>query len=290
MQESWKQGSKVSDMTSPPHWAFATHKGGVGKTALLTLMAAAAAEIGHRVLVVDMDPQANATRRLRAALPEDVNERMAASLAGVLQRPRRGGAGSILTPCGWGGIYTERITVAPGHLELELLALTAGSASSERRLLTALADVVDPFDVVMIDCPPNLLSHLIDNAWTAADLLFVPVEPEYDSVEAARRVAQRVEADKDTLNPDLQVAGYIVNRYRSTLSLHQQRALEVASIDGSDSLCPIRVPELVAFKNSSEKAAPLSEFGSQGADMAALAGEVYAWMRLRTEHLMGAVA
>lgn len=271
--------------TQPPHWAFATHKGGVGKTLLLQAAAAAAAELGRRVLVVDMDPQANATRRLRARVPQDPDQRAAASLAAVLRRPGRGEAASTVVPCGWGGTYTDSIRVAPGHLELELLAATAAQASSERRLLTALAGVVDDYDVVMIDCPPNLLSHLIDNAWTDSDLLWVPTEPEYDSVEAARRVHQRVLADRDTLNPDLAVGGLVVNRYRSSLALHRQRAAEVATILGDDAVCPVRLPELVAMKNASEHAAPLREAGSAGRNMAALARDVFGWMLARTETL-----
>jgi chromosome partitioning protein len=279
----------VAAMTAP-HWAFSTHKGGVGKTLLVMLMAAAAAESGKRVLVVDMDAQANATRRLRVALPQDLDARVAATLAGVLIRPTRGIAASVIAPCGWGGIYTDHIDVAPGHLDLELLASTAAQASSERRLLTALAGAVDDYDLVLIDCPPQLLGHTIDIAWTAADLVIVPVEPEYDSVEAARRVAERVLADRDTLNPDLQVGGYMINRYRSSLSLHQSRANEVATISGPDAVCPIRLPELVALKNSTEEARPLAELGTQGLNMAALARDIFQWQFDRSRVLMGAAA
>jgi chromosome partitioning protein len=257
---------------------------------LVAQMAAAAAEAGHRVLVVDMDPQSNVTRRLGVRLPADLDARIDATLAGVLPRPRRSAAARILTPCGWGSIYTERIDVAPGHLDLELLASTAAQASSEKRLLTALAGVTDGYDVVMIDCPPNLLSHLIDNAWTASDQLWVPVEPEFDAVEAARRVVERVEQDRDTLNPDLQVGGFVINRFRTSLSLHQTRADEVASILGPEAVCPVRLPELVAFKNSSEAAAPLAEQGSDGRAMASLIRDVYKWQRERTTTLMGAAA
>lgn len=277
-------------MTSPPHIAAANHKGGVGKTGTVQGLAVAAADEGHRVLAVDMDAQGNLTRRLRAALPDDLNTRSAASLAGVLQRPARGEVERILVPCGYGGVYSERIDVAPAHLDLELLSLTAGQASASRRLLTALAGVVDDYDLVLIDCPPNLLSHLIDLAWTASDVLLVPTEPEYDSVEAARRVYARVLQDREMLNPDLQVAGFIVNRYRQALSLHQQRASELARIAGPETVCPTRLPELVPFKNSSENARPLSEQGADGRAMAGLMRDVYRWIRSRTEIAMGVSA
>lgn len=274
---------------TPPHWAIATHKGGTGKTKQIELIAAAGAEAGDRILVVDMDAQANATRRLRARVPEDPAERVTASLASVLQRPAKGEIERILVPCGWGGTYTERITVAPSHLDLELLAQTAMQANSSRRLLTALAGVVDDFDVVLIDCPPNLLSHLIDNAWTAADLLWIPVEPEFDAVEAARRVVQRVGADRDMLNPDLQVAGFIINRYRQALNLHKKRSGEVGRILDEDAVCPVRFPELVALKNGSELAKPMAEV-DDGRAMATLARDAYTWLRTRSGKLMGVAA
>jgi chromosome partitioning protein len=274
---------------TPPHWAIATHKGGTGKTKLIELVSAAAAEAGDRVLFVDMDAQANGTRRLRAQIPDDPAKRVEASLASVLQRPGKGEIERILVPCGWGGIYTERITIAPSHLDLELLAQTAMQANSSRRLLTALAGVVDDFDVVLIDCPPNLLSHLIDNAWTAADLLWVPVEPEFDAVEAARRVCERVNADRDMLNPELQVGGFIINRFRTSLNLHKQRAGEVGQIIDPDSVCPIRFPELVALKNGSELAKPMAEV-DDGRAMATLARDAYTWLKKRTGALMGVAA
>jgi cellulose biosynthesis protein BcsQ len=223
-------------------------------------------------------------------LPADIEARAAASLASVLQRPARGEVDRILTPCGYGGVYSEQISIAPGHLELELLALTAGQASSEKRLLTALAGVVDRFDVVLIDCPPNLLSHSIDNAWTASDVVIIPSDPEYDAVEAAKRVRQRVMADRDTLNPDLQVAGFVANRFRSSLSLHKQRAGELAAIEGPEALCPVMVPELASLKDAGERARPLVECGTQGRNHAALIRDAYGWLRERTAAVMGAGA
>jgi chromosome partitioning protein len=274
---------------TPPHIALANHKGGVGKTGIVQSLAAAAAEAGDRVLCVDVDPQGNLTRRLRAALPDDLEARAAASLAGVLQRPARGEIERILVPCGYGGIYTERIMVAPAHLELELLALTAGMPASERRLLTALAGVVDDFDVVLLDCPPNLLSHLIDLAWTASDVVVIPTEPEYDAVEAAKRVRQRILADRVNLNADLQIGGLLVNRYRTSLSLHQQRAQEIAAIEGPAATCPVRIPELAAFKDASELATPLAEgSNSKSRDMASLMRDVYRWVRERSDVVMAA--
>lgn len=275
-------------MTAPPHIAFANHKGGEGKTFEVQAQAAAAAEEGLNVLCVDMDAQGNLTRRLAAAVPEDPELRAAASLASVLQRPAKGEIERVLVPCGWGGIYSERIMVAPAHLELELLSLTAGQPSSERRLLTALTGVVDSFDVIMIDCPPHLLSHQIDNAWCASDVVMIPVVPEYDGIEAARRIRQRVIQDADLLNPDLVVGGFLINRYRQVLSLHQQRISDILAIEGPESVCPVRMPEAPTFKNMGELAVPLSALGtSDGRMMASLMRDQFKWTRQRVALKMG---
>ncbi len=269
----------------PPHIAVANHKGGVGKTSTTAGIAAAGAEAGHRVLVVDMDPQGNSTRRLRARVPDDPADRAAASLVAVLGAPARGEAARIITPCGWGGLYSEYIDVLPSDLDLELLGLTAGLPSAERRLLRALAGVVDAYDLVLIDCPPSLLSHLTDNAWTASDYLLVPCEAEFESVQAARRVAERIERDRHNLNPDLQIAGIIPTRFRSNLVVHRKRMEDMERISGADAICPTRFPEIAAIKKSTEKALPLMECGSQGRDMAALFRDTYAWTRKRISHI-----
>jgi chromosome partitioning protein len=274
----------------PPHVAIANHKGGVGKTGLSQGLAVAAAEAGHRVLVVDMDAQGNLTRRLRAQVPTDPDERQHSSLAAVLQRPSKGEIERVLVPCGYGGFYSERITIAPAHLDLELLSRTAAQAASERRLLKALMGVVADFDLVLIDCPPNLLSHQIDIAWTASDVLLLPCEGEYDAVEAARRISERVVADRDTLNPELEIAGIVVNRYRSNLAVHQKRAGEMAKIVGPEGVCPTRLPELVAMKNMAELAKPLEQCDAQGRAMAPLFRDVYQWSRQRIDIVMKGAA
>ncbi|MFF3159342.1 ParA family protein [Streptomyces sp. NPDC057910] len=238
-----------------------------------------------------MDAQGNLTRRLRAQVPAAPEDRARASLAAVLQRPAVGEIERILVPCGYDDpTYSERITIAPGHLELELLSLTAGTASAEKRLLRALHGVTDEFDLVVIDCPPNLLSHQIDIAFSAADVLLLPCEPEYDAVESARRIYERVDRDRHTLNPDLAVAGMIVNRYRPNLNVHQERVGEISKIRGDEHVCPTRVHELVSIKNQAEYARPLRADSAQGREAADAFRDIYTWLRTRIATVTGAAA
>ncbi|MBK3636728.1 ParA family protein [Streptomyces sp. MBT97] len=268
----------------PPHIAVANHKGGIGKSFLTQSLAVAAAEIGHRVLVVDMDAQGNITRRLQAQVPADPAERAAASLYAVLSNPARGEAARILTPCGYGGIYTDRIMIAPADLDLELLALTAGQPAAERRLLRALTGVVADFDLVLIDCPPSLLNHQIDLAWTASDYVFMPCEAEFDAVQSARRIKERILRDSHKLNEELRIGGIIVNRYRN-ISVHKKRVEEMERISGPGGVCPVKIPEIAVLKDMSEYARPIAESGSQGRNMASLLRDVYEWTRTRITDL-----
>ena len=268
----------------PPHWAISTHKGGCSKTLLTTLIAAAAADTGRRVLVIDMDAQANATRRLATPLPPTPTERSTASLAAILTRPRPGDAARIITPCGWPDPYPTRIDVAPGHLDLELLPATAATPGASRRLLVALTGVVDDYDLVLIDCPPSLRGHLVDLAWTATDVLWIPTEPEYDSIEAARRVIERVDLDRDLLNPDMQVGGLVVTRHRRSLAVHNQRAAETMAILPGGG-CPWWIPERAALKALGELAAPPSALGAEGAGMRTVAQGVFEWMLTRASQI-----
>ncbi|KJY24076.1 hypothetical protein VR45_41505 [Streptomyces sp. NRRL S-495] len=205
----------------------------------------------------------------------------------MLQRPAVGEIERILVPCGYDDTtYSDRITIAPGHLDLELLSLTAGTASSEKRLLRALHGVVDDFDLVVIDCPPNLLSHQIDVAWSASDVLLLPCEPEYDAVEAARRIHERVERDRHTLNPDLAIAGILINRYRPNLKIHQKREHDIYAIRGDDHVAPVKLRELVAMKNQAELAQPLRADGTDGRESADQFRDIYSWLRTRIDTVM----
>jgi cellulose biosynthesis protein BcsQ len=176
------------------------------------------------------------------------------------------------------------VHVAPGHLDLELLPETAASPGASRRLLVALTGVVDAYDLVLLDCPPSLRGHLVDLAWTATDLVWIPTEPEYDSIEAARRVLERVAMDRDLLNPDMQVGGLVVSRYRQSLGVHQQRAVELAAVLPGG-VCPWRIPELAVLKSLVELAVPLAGLSTGGGPMRVVAREVFQWMLHRASQI-----
>ena len=155
--------------------AVGNNKGGVGKTTVTVNLAAALAEAGRRVLVVDVDPQANAGRRLGvvhdpAAPRPTISEAIQANAAGC--------AADVLVPCGWTGEEYRRIDVAPARFDLENRVSEAATLGAVLRLKTALDGVDDDHDVVLIDCPPSL-GHLTQLALAAADAAVCVAEPEF---------------------------------------------------------------------------------------------------------------
>ena len=196
--------------------ALANNKGGVGKTASTVNLAAALARQDRRVLVVDMDPQANTTRRLAARLAPDsptVSEAIAAAA--------RGCVADAIVPCGWDVADACRISIIPSAPDLANRGGELHLLGAVRRLAKALALVDDEDDATLFDCEPSL-GHLTQLVMAAADDVLTVVEPEYDAVESAIRLRDFIEAAREDLgNPDLHVLGYLLSRVRDTLGAPQ---------------------------------------------------------------------
>lgn len=207
--------------------ALINNKGGVGKTALVVELAAALARRGRRVLAVDLDPQANLTRRLRAVGQgwDDAGP----DLAEVLRAPQQGDADRAVTTCGWPVDYAEQIAVLPSSFGLEDRVLEAGVPGAARRLRKALYEVTDQFDYTLIDCPPSM-GHLTQMAIASldsdGDAVLLPVVPEHDAIAGATRAVGLIDYwAEDLLRPGqhVAIAGAIVNAVRSRVSLHSVR-------------------------------------------------------------------
>jgi cellulose biosynthesis protein BcsQ len=203
--------------------AFLNNKGGVGKTFATVALAEAAARRGLKVLVVDLDPQANATRRLR--VPTGAHER---TLTGCLRLGvQQGAAKDCVFNHGWDEPALT-IDVLPADLDLEDRALEAGQPGADIRLRKALFGMDDDYDLTLIDCPPSIKGHLTRLGIAAldgfGDTVLVPLKPEYDDIAGAKRAIDFIELFREDLGVgNLNVFGLIVNGYRTGTNLHSAR-------------------------------------------------------------------
>ncbi len=262
-----------------PRIAIGNHKGGSGKTAGTVNLAAALAEAGHRVLVVDLDPQANASRRLGIGYGDPE-----LTTSEVVKSGEEGVAADAIITSGWPEPYTERVHVIPARFDLENRISEAAVIGAAGRLRRALTGADDDYTVTLIDCPPSL-GHLTQLSLAAADHALAVVEPEYDSVEGAVRFRDFIAAHAAELgNPGLGLLGYVISRVRANVGAHAFQIEGFAETFGPNQVWEPHITERAVIKDAADSASPLRVYGtSPGREMA----NIYAELATRLIKEMG---
>jgi chromosome partitioning protein len=238
----------------PRVMAIANQKGGVGKTTTAVNLGACLADLGYRVLVVDLDPQGNATTGL------GINSRnLQVSTYDVVMRELP------LEDC-IEGTALRNLFVAPANLDLAGAEIELVPAfSRELKLRRALDDVLDDYDFVVVDCPPSL-GLLTVNALAAATEVVVPIQCEYYALEGLGQLLRNVTLVQKNLNPRLELSAIILVMYDARTKLADQVVQEVRSHFG-DKVCRNVVPRTVRLSEAPSFGQPIIAFdpSSRGA-------------------------
>ena len=205
-----KKGTSMGKIIS-----FANQKGGVGKTTSCVNIAASLGMLGHKVLIIDLDPQGNTT-----------------SGVGVSKKGLKASTKELLT----GEKTAQEVIVETPYQNLSVVPTNTSLAGaefdlfdfdeSEFRMITALAEVKNDYDYILIDCPPSL-GILTINALTAADGVIVPMQCEFYSLEGLSQLMLSIKTCKRLYNPKLELIGILITMYNGRLTLTGQVVAEL---------------------------------------------------------------
>jgi chromosome partitioning protein len=244
MREAWPRPARCRIMT------IANQKGGVGKTTTAVNLAASLSQHGNRVLVVDLDPQGNASTAL------DVDHhvgRESVYNSLVEDRPL---SEIVAEVEGMPGLYCAPATIDLAGAEIELVP----AFSRELKLRRALAQIAGSYDFTLIDCPPSL-GLLTVNGLAASDNVIVPIQCEYYALEGLGQLLRNVALVKSNLNPSLDVLGIVLTMYDARTKLAEQVEREVRAHFGSKVYRTV-VPRTVRISEAPSFGQPVTVFDS----------------------------
>ena len=229
----------------PRVFAVANQKGGVGKTTTTVNLGAALADLGYRVLVMDLDPQGNATTGLGIEARNFDNSIYDVLLHDVALE-------DTIEPTSIKNLFVAPATIDLAGAEIELVP----AFSRELRLRKAVAELGDDFAYVLIDCPPSL-GLITINGLAAASEVLVPIQCEYYALEGLGQLLRNVELVRSNLNPRLAVTTIVLTMYDARTKLAEQVVREVRDHFG-EVVCRTMIPRSVRISEAPSFGQPVT--------------------------------
>ncbi len=227
--------------------SFANQKGGVGKTTSAVNMAASLGTYGKRVLMIDLDPQGNATSGL-----------------GVEKRQLKASSKDILT----GDVDIKDAIIETGYDNLSLIPTDTTLAGIEYelydmldyeelpyRLKNVVAPILSDYDYIIIDCPPSL-GMITINAFTASDGVVVPVQSEFYALEGLSQLIKTIKGIKQKYNPELLISGILITMH-SSISLHSRGVVNELKKYYADKLFDTRISRNIRLAEAASYGMPV---------------------------------
>jgi chromosome partitioning protein len=238
----------------PRIMAVANQKGGVGKTTTTVNLGAALAELGYRVLVVDLDPQGNATTGLGIE-----RRNFEYSMYDVIMKEHP--LEDVVEATSVRGLFVAPATLDLSGVEIELVSMF----SRELRLKRAIESVIDDYDFVIIDCPPSL-GLITINALAAAKEVLVPIQCEYYALEGLTQLRATLKLVASNLNPELELSTIVLTMFDSRTNLSTDVKNDVTE-HFPDQVCATIIPRTVRLSEAPSFGQPITVFdpNSKGA-------------------------
>ncbi len=255
-------------MPKPYIVSFSNQKGGVGKTTSCISIASAAADMGLRVLLCDMDPQGNTTSGVGIQ-----KKKISRSIYDVLLGECAADDAVLKTEFENLSVIPSTISLAGAEFEL------FDAENRESCLKKALTGLSTPFDLIVCDCPPSL-SMLTVNALTASDGVMIPMQAEYYALEGLTQLMMTIRKVKEHYNPMLTVTGILITMYNGRFNLSQAVIAEIKKYY-SDKLMKTTIPRSVKLSEAPGFGTPIGYH-----DKYSKAAESY---RAATEEMLGRI-
>ncbi len=232
-------------------FAVVNQKGGVGKSTTAVNLTASLGDYGQKVLLIDLDPQGNAT----SGYGLDKNQRRSCVYDALLGDVN---VSELIEPVEVENVFLIPATIQLAGAEIELVS----AMSRETRLKAMVEAVKDDFDYIVIDCPPSL-GLLTINALTAAQGLIIPIQCEFYALEGLSKLLDSVRLVKTHLNPSLEVFGVVMTMYDGRTRLAQQVVDEVRDFFGEKVFRSL-IPRTVRLSEAPSFGQPITLYDSTG--------------------------